>query len=481
MLRILSLLILGSAILARDLATCTNRTRLCNGDYFCDNVCNIGAVVPDTHSDRALALQRMLQFDERVARQTFIGSHNSAISLAYGYGIEMDGFEKLLNTTLYDNDDLGEGVDQTFSVTDQLNLGLRHLEIDITAAYFELPPKLDDVYVCHSPVPLDPAILARVEAAALEQHVKLGKWEPSKLSCLGTRVPLKTMLLEVHTWLDAHPNEFVVLYLDTKPLTMTGRSQANAMSAVLRDVFGTSMFAVGSDGGPSALLNETIRSLIAKGKRLYIEDHADHYNDATDRIVYTPAVWSHQFGASSLAPFPNCTIAGDGNWYTPLVGPAKPLARGLYSSGSTLSGDLAKHDASRAAATTCGVNIVSPNYVQPRDMAAFVWTWDVSEPAKGGTCVVQRPNGRWAAVPCAQTAALPLACRKAGDDRSWRIAPPAEAAESGCGSGGEWLARPPTNGFANELLRAAAAAGGVTTAIMLNVSVDGAAGSPRLP
>ena len=54
------------------------------------------------------------------------------------------GFEKLLNITLYANDDLGEGVDQTFSVTDQLNMGIRHLEIDITAAYFELPPKLDN-------------------------------------------------------------------------------------------------------------------------------------------------------------------------------------------------------------------------------------------------------------------------------------------------------------------------------------------------
>ena len=46
--------------------------------------------------------------------------------------IEMDGIEKLLNTTLYDNDDIGEGVDQNFAVTDQLNLGLRHIEIDIT-------------------------------------------------------------------------------------------------------------------------------------------------------------------------------------------------------------------------------------------------------------------------------------------------------------------------------------------------------------
>ena len=43
---------------------------------------------------------------------------------------------------------------QSFSLTDQLEMGLRHLEIDITAAYYKLPPKLTDIHVCHSPVPL---------------------------------------------------------------------------------------------------------------------------------------------------------------------------------------------------------------------------------------------------------------------------------------------------------------------------------------
>jgi hypothetical protein len=57
-----------------------------------------------------LALQRALQRDEWVSRNTFLGSHNSAISQAYGYGIEMDGIEALLNTSLYSSDDLGEGV-----------------------------------------------------------------------------------------------------------------------------------------------------------------------------------------------------------------------------------------------------------------------------------------------------------------------------------------------------------------------------------
>lgn len=204
-----SLILTLSLASARDLANCT-RQRLCNGDYLCADVCKLGTVAADPHTANALKLQRALTFDDRVARQTFIGSHNSAISLAYNFGIEMDGVEELLNETLYQNDDLGEGVDATFSLTDQLELGLRHLEIDITAGYFVLPPRPLEFFVCHSPVPLDPTVVAELEAAAKRKHVSLGAWRPERLSCLGTRVPLEAALREVRAWLDAHPEEFVV-------------------------------------------------------------------------------------------------------------------------------------------------------------------------------------------------------------------------------------------------------------------------------
>ena len=73
----------------RDLANCS-RQHLCNGAYLCADVCKEGTVQTVGHSTRALALQRALTYDERLARNSFIGSHNSAISLAYGFGIEMD-------------------------------------------------------------------------------------------------------------------------------------------------------------------------------------------------------------------------------------------------------------------------------------------------------------------------------------------------------------------------------------------------------
>merc|ERR1719453_999485 len=135
-----------------------------------------------------------------------------------------------------------------------------------------------------------------IERAAHQQGVKLGHWEPSKLSCLGTRYPLRERLEEVRVWLEKNPEEFVILYLDTKPFTLSSKEQADAMSALIREVFGQSVWAA-AEGLP---LNRTVRSLLAAGKRLYLEGHEDKFAAAEDKVVFPQALWSHQFHDEEL-------------------------------------------------------------------------------------------------------------------------------------------------------------------------------------
>ena len=78
--------VIGKVCECRDLAACDDRVRMCNGDYLCTDVCQKGGVRVELPSHVALKLQRNLQKKEVVARNTFIGSHNSAISQAYGFG-----------------------------------------------------------------------------------------------------------------------------------------------------------------------------------------------------------------------------------------------------------------------------------------------------------------------------------------------------------------------------------------------------------
>ena len=87
--------------------------------------------------------------------------------------------------------------------------------------------------------------------------------------------------IDVQDWLDAHPKEFVILYLDTKPLTVNTKKQSDAASKVMRDVFGDMIWAK-ADG---SVLDKTINELLAKGKRLFFEDHDNGYNLADDVIV----------------------------------------------------------------------------------------------------------------------------------------------------------------------------------------------------
>jgi len=105
----------------------------CNGN-LCADTCVSGTVITDPWTDGALAYQRKIQAPEVIAKALLPGTHNAAISEAYGYGIEkfvisaLNGEDPASNN---DSDDIGEGVCQHLSLLDQLRMGVRHLEIDV--------------------------------------------------------------------------------------------------------------------------------------------------------------------------------------------------------------------------------------------------------------------------------------------------------------------------------------------------------------
>jgi hypothetical protein len=77
----------------------------------------------------AMQTQIALQLDTPLNYVNFAGSHNSAIARAYGFGIEEQGIQKLV-TPYFGNSSRVYIANQEFSLTDQLNMGLRHLELD---------------------------------------------------------------------------------------------------------------------------------------------------------------------------------------------------------------------------------------------------------------------------------------------------------------------------------------------------------------
>ena len=455
--------------------TLCKRQSLCNG-VMCMDTCVPGSVDLDPWVGGALAFQRELQRFEPLARATLIGTHNSAISQAYGFGIEQDYLSKLLpKRQFYAGDDLGEGVCQSLSVLDQLRLGLRHIEIDINSGYYTANlTRLNEIHVCHSPVPLDVALVAEVDVA-LDRAGIVDGWHAEQLSCLGTNIPFRDMLLEVRGWLDANPSEVAVLYLDVKPECVSLPSQASSAYADMVAALGADRILRVKDAGAGGPLSFSRDELLQKGIRVVFEDHDDGWKTPAhgeDVLVFTPDLWNHQFSAQSLVPFPNCSIEGEpfASWYTPVAARAdpsltKPYVRGLGWGRTTMGDDV-------AGAMKCGVNILSSNYIAPADLEGYVWftnrsAWSpptgggagsgagAGAGAAGGSCMAMLPSGEWALAPADQPCGSnkPAACRTASDDTAWLLGND-PARPGGCSA--DHVAAAPTNGYANEMLKRAA-------------------------
>lgn len=272
---------------------------------MCAYTCARGTVELDDWATSALEYQRNLQRDDAFMFFELPSTHNSFISEADGYGIEKYFISALQGgADLDQGDDIGEGVCQYLSGTDQLRMGVRHLEVDIWWG-----PAEQQVVVCHSPIPLYP--VGSVNRAAADANLTL-EWEPAKMSCAGTKRLLADVLGEIRDWmlLQENSDEIVVVYFDTK--FYLSPEQVTQTNELIRDTFGSMVWSY-TDGSP---LQHTVEELLRSGKRIMFENAKDCWLSPSqgDPIVFYPTIWTHQFGGSSMEEFPNCSISGDTSW-----------------------------------------------------------------------------------------------------------------------------------------------------------------------
>ena len=198
---------------------CTKIKR-CDQNGVCAIVCQHGSVELETWLQNALALQRKLAYRRNVCSATLPGTHNSAINLADGYGVEDHVFEGYLRyfawfekgMTVHTND-------QLFSLTDQLNMGVRFIELDIH--WFD-----GNLHIAHcggfKSKLLDGMIavfndIAKILGTGIE-------WDSETIGCKPSlsSIPAKEQRLvedalrELATWLHApeHAGEFLMVFFD---------------------------------------------------------------------------------------------------------------------------------------------------------------------------------------------------------------------------------------------------------------------------
>jgi hypothetical protein len=325
---------------------------------------------------RALGLQRALGSALPLGDALFPSTHNSFNSAAYPPTLS------------------GLDANQQYSLTDQLRMDMRGLELDVhwfPSLHAEAGDGGRAPLLCHATGP----------------HV----------GCTIERT-LRDGLGEIRLWLDAHPDEVLLLYLEDHLDDETGHARGAEM---IEDVLGTRserdvLFRpVGpcEQGLPLAVSSADV---LAAGRQVIIAS-ACGVGPAWRTLVHSQDDFWVEDGPAEFRASPPCGFRPeeyaslwtryfeDSTWLTTMVnGSSTPLTA-----------------ADTAAMVRCGVNMPSFDQLAPSDgrLEGLIWSWATDEPSGTASplCARSRADGRFDARSCSETRAF--ACVAA--DGEWSV------------------------------------------------------------
>jgi hypothetical protein len=300
---------------------------------------------------RALGLQRTLDDGAALKDELLPHTHNSFNSEAY-------------TPTLSRNDH-----NQLLSLTDQLRLDIRAVEIDVHRSVSVQDGSIG-VVACHAN-----------ENEVGPAHVHIG---------CTTEDPLRPYLAELRTWLDANPTEFVLLYLENH---LEGDPASHDLAvADIEATIGDLVATTASHCEPMPY--DTSRAALRPARVLivgncgpgawgtYVHDRGSRWdessNPAGDDYSCTAERGANDYDGDVTRRYEDRT------WLSAMVG----------SEGGITKAEMAEM-------VRCGVNLVGFDMLHPDDprLETLVWSWAPGEPSTSG-CATQRDDGRLVASSC---------------------------------------------------------------------------------
>lgn len=367
---------------------------------------------------RALDLQYELGSDLPLRNTPWTYTHNSFNSKA-----------ELGDRSVSANDP-----NQQISVVGQLDEGIRSLEIDTHLFLSPTDPRvgLQGPVVCH----------------ATDAHA----------GCSGEK-PLMAVLAEIRGWLDAHPRQVILLYIESHLDTTAGY---DAGADELESTLGPRIYRPPSNGARcDPLPLELTRNQIRKAGKQVLVMGPCGLGSRWPAAVHDERRRLTGSGNAALHPFPDC-----GPDFTRAQYDAFPIRYYEDSTqvSATTNGRTDPMTAPIAAKMIrCGVDIIGFDQLTGGDprLAALVWSWAPGQPGRRYDCAIQRADGRWLARPCGERHRV--ACRDSTG--YWRVprgAVSARAAARLCGRPG-LIQGVPKTGYEGARLMAAMSRAGATS------------------
>lgn len=314
--------------------------------------------------------------------RSVVATHNSYNSLAYGPALaRMDP-------------------NQTYSMRDQLRMGVRRLELDVH--YFldtsSPDPRARRPVLCHATGTVPGTVVTDHTGCSIEFTLAEG-------------------LAEIDAWLDANRDQIVMLRFESH---LDGPAGYDAAAASLRQVIGDHLYTPPGDGGCHVFdTSLTAAEVLATGTHVLavsgckvgtaawrglVWDDSDVRREATYEAGHREAFRAGRCptpgdAGADLPGYPGgdwIRFYNDGTWLSATA------ARSIQPGGVPV--DATAQDA--AAWMRCGVNQPAFDFLTPTDarMEAMVWSWAEGENLEAGRdrCAVLATDGRFHSERCGQ-------------------------------------------------------------------------------
>lgn len=427
-------------------------------------VCETGTVAIDDWFLHAASIQNALARQNNICYATLEGTHNSAITLANGYG-NSDAIynEQLEEISMYLPPwSFWRTNNQWLSLTDQLRLGVRSLELD--THWFQ-----DDLKIAHcGGVNIDKVnnLVDEINELLIKDGRAPIDWDTETLGCdpSFSNLPARdqrtfaSALQEIVAWMQQDQNllEFVVLMLDCQDDLLTW-GKVPVLQQTLESIVGQSVGIFTPQDYAALGYWPRLADMVKAGKRVLVAVDADIASNTTNYFQRaTICDWTEP-DLYGWTFFPEC-FNGDvrANVGQLVRLETDAIQYGPFNSGGGWGLSESLNATQIPDFVNCNVNMPAPDLYSPEVAESTIWTWAPGEPSVNTTaCVVvdATVGGRWFALPSCDD--MMLSCLNDTSTEFWNFAQQSQ----GCPAKTTFAF--PTTAYNNQLLVVAMQASGL--------------------